>query len=246
MLILILLAVLGANAAQAAVSLSHSRLILSAANTEATPSVSNDGSRPVLLQMWVDAGEREADLQRLSVPFVLTPPVLRLEAGGAKRLRLMYTGRGAMPQDRESVFWLNILEIPPKAQHSAASMNQLQLTFRTRVKVFFRPAGLQMPEGSAHEKLIFELRRQGRNGMLRITNPTAIHQTLLEVNIGIDEKQAIAVVQQPEDMVAPHASIELPLTFDSAAPETAARVFFSVINDYGGVVHAEQAIGGWQ
>lgn len=50
----------------------------------------------------------------------------------------------ALPQDRESLFWFNVLEIPPKSKaKEGESLNQLQLAFRTRIKLFFRPDGLK-------------------------------------------------------------------------------------------------------
>ncbi|PJI52023.1 molecular chaperone EcpD, partial [Methylobacterium radiotolerans] len=51
----------------------------------------------------------------------------------------MHTGE-PMPQDKESVFWLNVLEIPPKDK---ANQNLLQMAFRSRIKLFYRPAGLK-------------------------------------------------------------------------------------------------------
>lgn len=239
---LMLCAALGLPVAQAAIFLSHTRLIVLAAEPEASPRVTNEGDKPVLLQVWLDAGERAADPQGIAVPFVVTPPVLRLEAGSVKHLRLLYTGQGVVPQDRESVYWLNVLEIPPKPQ-SDTLHNHVQLAFRTRVKVFYRPEGLPMPAGAPHEALMFELQRQGRSGVLSITNPTAVHQTLLDVAIGTGRKQVRATVEQVEDMIAPGQRLKLLVQFDRDEPAPETRVFFSVLDDFGAVIESERDLG---
>lgn len=61
----------------------------------------------------------------------------------AQTIKLMYTASSALPKDRESVFWFNVLEVPPKPDAAkAANQSLLQLAFRTRIKLFYRPEGL--------------------------------------------------------------------------------------------------------
>ena len=56
----------------------------------------------------------------------------------------MFTGAEHLPQDRETVYWLNVLEIPPKPKAgSDAAEDDLQLAVRSRLKLFYRPKGLQ-------------------------------------------------------------------------------------------------------
>lgn len=56
-------------------------------------------------------------------------------------LRIVYTGQG-LPGDRESLFHLNVLQIPPR-NSSHADRNQMLLMLRNRLKLFYRPAGIQ-------------------------------------------------------------------------------------------------------
>ncbi|MGE8635641.1 MAG: fimbria/pilus periplasmic chaperone, partial [Achromobacter piechaudii] len=46
----------------------------------------NAGQRPILVQSWLDAGDADADPARVSVPFLLTPPVFRLDPAGRTNL----------------------------------------------------------------------------------------------------------------------------------------------------------------
>ncbi|RDL19866.1 pili/flagellar assembly PapD-like chaperone [Serratia fonticola] len=64
----------------------------------------------------------------------------RVETGKGQTLRISYAG-GALPMDKESVFWLNVLEVPAKSQATTGE-NRLQMAFRPRIKLFFRPKGL--------------------------------------------------------------------------------------------------------
>jgi len=233
-------AILAAFAAQGAVSLSHTRLIVSAKQPEVTPRVTNEGSQPVLLQLWIDTGDRAADPQHLAVPFLVVPPVLRLEPSATQRLRIMYTGRAGPPADEESVYWLNILEIPPKA--ASPQTDLLQISFRTRVKLFFRPAGMPAVGPDPHEALRFELRRQGQGEVLHITNPTPVHQTLLDLVVGAARNDPSARTLAPPDMLGPRESVDVPVGPGGLGQMTGTRVFYSVINDTGGVVEGTRSL----
>jgi P pilus assembly chaperone PapD len=65
------------------------------------------------VQSWIDTGDPTALPEKINVQFVIMPPITRIDAGKGQMLRLIYTG-GTLADDRESIFWLNILAIPPK------------------------------------------------------------------------------------------------------------------------------------
>ncbi|WP_348253599.1 fimbria/pilus periplasmic chaperone, partial [Salmonella enterica] len=75
------------------------------------------------------------DQQELKVTFVITPQVSRIDPQKGQWLRITYMGT-TLPQDRESLFWFTVLEIPPKSKaKQGESLNQLHLAFRTRIKL---------------------------------------------------------------------------------------------------------------
>lgn len=45
-----------------------------------------------------------------------------------------------LPQDRESLFYLNVIDIPP--DNPARSGNLLKLAMQNRIKLFYRPQGI--------------------------------------------------------------------------------------------------------
>ncbi len=63
------------------------------------------------------------------MPFTATPPVSRVEPKRGQTVKVMYTGATALPKDRESVYWFNVLEVPPKPKDAEADKNLLQLAF---------------------------------------------------------------------------------------------------------------------
>ncbi|MCT4899205.1 fimbria/pilus periplasmic chaperone, partial [Pseudomonas aeruginosa] len=76
-----------------------------------------------------------------------------------------------LPQDRESVFYFNLREIPPKSTKT----NVMQLALQTQIKLFYRPKAIVAPKGQVwQEKLVF--RKSG--GAVTVDNPTPFYITL--------------------------------------------------------------------
>jgi fimbrial chaperone protein len=54
------------------------------------------------------------------------------------------TTNNQLPQDRESLFWMNVKAIP-SMDKSKLSDNTLQLAIISRIKLYYRPAKLALP-----------------------------------------------------------------------------------------------------
>ncbi len=126
--------------AAASVVILGTRIIYPASVKEVTVRLQNKGNNPELVQSWIDSGDANQPLDEIEVPFILMPPVTRIEPDSGQTLRLLFTG-GNLPADKESVFWLNVLAIPPDDE-KLADKNKLQMAVRNRIKIFYRPAGL--------------------------------------------------------------------------------------------------------
>ncbi len=210
--------------ADAAVSLSGTRVILGEKEREASIPMRNTGGSPYVIQAWVDAGEGLTD-----VPLLVTPPLSRLDPGKENILRILRMP-GELPRDRESVYWLNVKEIPEKTQEE----NVLQIAVRTRIKLFYRPAALSGQPADARTQLRWSVAAgaQDQGAVLKIRNPTAYHVTFtgLTVNAG---QQVIRAV-----MVAPLAESSFPL--DAMKTPQPIEIRFTTINDYGGETPEER------
>lgn len=223
----------GAATAHAALVLTGTRLIYHAGAHEARIGVLNAGTEPELMQAWIDAGDAEARPQDIRVPFVLTPPMARIDPGQRQTLGVMFTGP-ALPADRESLFWLNVLDIPPK-QASAAGHNYIQFAVRTRIKLIYRPASLQGDPAQAMRSLRWS-EHCGQGGcVLRARNPTPYCMPIVALR-GLDGTQAV---------VGPWQGTVLPFeTRDWKLGEGVhpGSVQYVVINDFGAFVHAASPV----
>jgi chaperone protein EcpD len=161
--------------AAAGVVVNGTRVVYPADKREVTISLHNPGETPSLVQAWLDAGDPNSKPGESKVPFVLTPPLFRLDPTKVQTLRLVYT-HDALPGDRESLFWLNVLDVPPRAAVNTELPNQLELAFKHRMKVFFRPAGLTGAAADAPARLTWKaLTRDGKLSGLQVNNPTPYH-----------------------------------------------------------------------
>ncbi len=220
---------------QASVVIAGTRVVYNATDSEVTLKLSNVGKSPALTQVWLDKGDPKADPSKLDLPFVLTPPLARIDPDKSQTIRIAYTGE-ALPKDRETLFWFNVLEVPPKPAATQAGQNYVQLAFRSRLKFFFRPAGLPGSADDAPGKLTWHLGTLNGKPALEVSNPTPYHVTIIEAHVGEGEH---APKFDEGDMVGPGAQISLPL---SAAPAAGGKVSFSTLNDYGGPIKHEATL----
>ncbi|MBB1202745.1 molecular chaperone [Enterobacteriaceae bacterium 89] len=187
----------------AATYLNQTRLIVTDKAREVSFSVVNEGDTPVLMQLWSDRDTVLARPETIKMPFVITPPVFRLEGQKSRAVRLQLLGDNReLPADRESLFWLNALEVPPKPQAKAGS-NLLQMAFRTRIKLFYRPAAIA---GATSEGAVKQLRATKTAQGLQLENPSPLHISLLSLTLA-NGKTLTAL---PDDgMIAPFSHMEV-------------------------------------
>ncbi|WP_431221800.1 fimbrial biogenesis chaperone [Serratia sp. L9] len=124
--------------------------------------LTNNDSIPYVVQMWTDINNPSSTPDNADGPFVVVPALFRIEPKTGQSVRLMFTGKD-LPQDRESVFYLNSVQIPPKNIAGAAE-NQMTVVLRNRVKVFYRPKGIVGGPEKVTEQIRFSLKQQGGNG----------------------------------------------------------------------------------
>lgn len=216
---------------QASVVMNATRYVYPADANEITVKVSNVGKVPALMQAWIDDGDAKATPETVDVPFNLTPPIARLDAGKSQTLRVNFT-EGTLPADRETLFWLNILEVPPKPE-GGSETSSLQLALRYRLKLFYRPKALKGSPDAAAEELAWSRSAGGLTVRNESDFHVAINHLTVESGGEIREFEPLSIV--------PHASREVSITGDRLGA-SAATVHFQTINDYGGFVEHEAAL----
>ncbi|MFK3663531.1 fimbria/pilus periplasmic chaperone [Scandinavium sp. NPDC088450] len=216
------LACLLSTAAHASIVITGTRVIYPSDAKEVSVRVSNKGKAPVLLQSWLDDGDTKATPDKIKVPFVLTPPINRVEGGSGQTLRIRSTPN-TLPSDRESVFWLNVLEIPAVPNlDKQESKNFLQVAFRSRIKFFWRPAGLKGNAGDGAKALTWH----AAGNTLRVKNPSPYYVSLSTVSVGGKKADG--------KMIAPFSDDTYSL---NASPGS--KVTAEYISDYGALIKTE-------
>jgi len=212
---MILASVLSASTvANAAIALDRTRAIFPGNEKSISLTVTNENKqKPYLAQAWLE----DKDGKKISSPFMVTPPVQRVEPGKKSMVRINALPETAsLPQDRESVFWFSVREVPPKSDRP----NVLQVALQTRIKLYYRPAAI-MPDRFTRWDDQLVLHRV--SGGYRIENPTPYYMTVISVS---DAAKKIARDFKPV-MIAPKSSATVQAT-STATP------FVTTINDFGG------------
>ncbi|ABF11822.1 pili assembly chaperone (plasmid) [Cupriavidus metallidurans CH34] len=225
------------SAAHASVVLGGTRVILDEKDKEATIRASNEGNTPALIQTWVDKGDPKASPTSIEVPFTVMPPVARIDPSKGQTLRVLYTGE-PLPTDKESVFWLNVLEIPPKATGDLAEANRLQLAFRTRVKLFYRPTGLVGTAAEAPSRVTWRIKPAGKTLALEATNPTGYHVSYAGMDVSAGGK---TVRNQEGGMIGPGETKTFPLDGEAGLGANGS-VHYRAINDWGGPIEGDAPV----
>lgn len=228
-----------AAGARADLTVVGTRFVYPAQARSLTIRTGNSGDAPILVQTWLDQErvQTRTDPSELPVPFVLTPPVYRLDAGERKALELRYTGE-PLPEDRESVFWMNFLEIPSSLPERR---NQLQLSFRLRMKVLFRPPGLRGSPQEAPAQIAWRYRLTGNADapwQLEARNPTPFHVSLARVELPATD----GPLHLDGLTLAPYATSRYPLPAEYKPQAGAATLRYEAAGDAGDLVSGAAAL----
>ena len=217
------------SAANAEIIIHGTRAVYPSDAREITLQVTNTGKSPALVQAWIDEGDAKATPDQSKAPFIITPPITRVEAEKGQYLRITsLPTANTLSKTQETLFWLNVLDIPPKPStkdKAAAPDNFLQLAIRSRIKFFYRPSGIKEDVALAPEKIQWS--SQGNN--LLIKNPTPFHITITTITQEHLGKKVNILSEGI--MLVPFSEQKIALKNSNIKDMT-----FTTINDYGGRV----------
>ncbi|MBA1205198.1 molecular chaperone [Pseudomonas capeferrum] len=210
------------NSAHAALTISTTRIVYDSAQRSASVVIANPSQRPFAAQTWINT---QADDTTTAVPFITAPALFRLSAGKDQTVQISGLPND-LPQDRESLFFFNLQEVP---QASNGPSNVLNIALRTRIKLFYRPTQIQGDPVRSLKELYLAITRQEGRPHLSIRNPTPYHYTFSRLDI-VNGSQQKAI--PATDMLAPlsERSYALPAGIDGSN----LQAIVTVINDYGG------------
>lgn len=185
--------------ASAGVIIDGTRVIFPGKSKEVTVKLTNLGSKPVLVQSWLDNGKPDVPPEEITTPFIITPPINRINAGKGQNLRISIKSAALLNQNMESLWWLNVLEIPAKPQNiKDENNNYLQLAIRTRVKFIYRPDTLSKINTYDNIK---GLKMASIDRSLVIKNPTPLYISISSITVNGKKYEA--------PMLSPDSTITL-------------------------------------
>lgn len=205
------------SAASAVVSPDRTRLIFNASEKSVSMRLNNQSkSDPYLAQSWIEDSSGRKTRSFISA----LPPMQRIEPGEQVQVRLMgLADLNQLPQDRETLFFYNVREIPPKAQ----GKNVVQIAMQSRLKLFFRPKNIELKTEDSLPVQNVVVSRTGAG--MRIHNPTPYHMTI--GYIGLNGKTLMPGAESV--MIAPFSRVEQPLK------NLPAQFQIGFVSDYGGL-----------
>lgn len=214
----LLLSAISIQSTHAAIALDRTRVVFNSTQKSVSLRISNENKKlPYLAQGWLE----DAEGRKITGPLVVLPPVQRVEPGASSQLKIQgLPSVASLPQDRESLFFFNLREIPPKS----SKPNTLQIALQTRIKLFYRPTAIIADKNAAPWQEQLTLNREGSK--YRINNPTNYYVTLVEGRKSIKGKP----VESFKPLMLPPKSNQL---LTSSIAELGTSPVINYVNDYG-------------
>ncbi|MGO0379734.1 fimbrial chaperone [Escherichia coli] len=204
--------------AMAAFLIDRSRYIYEEGRKNISFSVTNQSDKTYGGQVWIDnAGAGDG------VYMIMNPSFFKL---GSKEKQVIRISRvdTPLPEDRESLFWINTQEIPPKPEVTGNSGSVVSVAVNTRLKLIWRPSSLTAGRKDAEKNLSY---RQ-QDGQTWLINKTPYYFAIVEIK---DNGKSVRLGEQATEAVsriAPFAEIPL-------GNKLSGRVSVTAVNDNGGV-----------
>lgn len=208
-----------AQSAQAAIALDRTRVVFDGSQKTMSLNISNQNKNlPYLAQGWIE----DEQGNKIQSPFTVLPPVQRVEPGKPSQVKIQALPVAKqLPQDRETLYYFNLREIPPRSDKP----NTLQIALQTRIKMFYRPDAIAPVRNAQPWQEKLTLSKQGDK--YEVHNPTPYYVTIVEAST---RKQGNAVAGFTPLMLAPKSSA--PMSVSAAA--LGSSPVLTYINDYGG------------
>ncbi|HEY3592094.1 MAG TPA: fimbria/pilus periplasmic chaperone [Buttiauxella sp.] len=222
--------------ATASVTMLNTRVIYPSDAQSQTVQFTNDDTIPYVMQVWSDINNPTSTPDNADGPFITVPALFRIEPKTGQSVRLVFTGK-KLPHDRESVFYLDTIQIPPK-NTAGNAQNQMMIVLRNRMKIFYRPKEITGSPDDVAKKIRFSLSEEKGRWVLTATNDSGYYASLISASVVKGNKNIPFNV----DMVPPKSQLHWTLNKNESSLSGAQKVKFTLVNDYGGHTDAEAVL----
>lgn len=159
-------------AAYSAISLDRTRVIFDGNQSSTSMTITNENKKlPYLAQAWLEDSLGTKDNSK----FAVLPPLQRVEPGTTSQIKIEKLSlANELPQDRESVYYFNLREIPPRTEKS----NTLQIALQTRIKMFYRPNSIAKSSTEIASLFLEKISLTRKGDVYEIINQTPYYFTI--------------------------------------------------------------------
>lgn len=225
-LFLAFLSVILAQTACASVVLVGTRVIYPENKPFVSLNFRSSDNVPSIIDMWVSK-EAESTASQNDAPFIMTPSIFRIDPNKGQTIKLLYTGTKPT-SDRESVYYLNFLQMPA----SDKNVNNLLVTYKSTVKIFYRPSSLTQNVDDIDSYIEVDLRKIS-SGTITVINNSEFHVNPVSLTLEAHGKKILSVPGQRLAMVSPFSRQEIKVAPISNSGDISSSI--SLINDLGGI-----------
>lgn len=206
----------------AAITITGTRIIYPSSKKIITVQLNNSANTPALAQVWLDDGDANNIPSADKLPFILTPALVQIGPEKGQMIRLLIKNTDYLPKDRESLFWFNVLDIPSSLKNE--EQNKLNISIRSRIKLFYRPDKLNMSLVDAYKNLIFNYSQQTNE--LKIKNHSPYYISFLSIIYNPEKEN---VIDDSAHMLEPFSELKIKSNNSFKVIE----IKYAIIDDFG-------------
>ena len=213
--------------ANAGVQLDRSRVLIDNGSKSVAYAVTNHYESPVVASAVITNFDGTP-----SNAFAVSPSLYQIKANSTSQGQIVQLEQ--LPQDRESVFWLNVKTVIGQATGNQAAGNQDEkiidnvntgnfgISLAQRIKVFYRPKDLNENCATAVSKLSWKKSKEG----IVVSNPSKVSVSVVKINSKAKEFNI-------SDTLMPLSEKTLNVKIDKVD-----NITFTYVDEYGNFIEA--------
>jgi len=195
----------------------------------------NSSTIPYVVQGWFDSGDENSTPENGIAPFTASPGLFRIKPKNGQIMRVVFTGNAKeLPNDKESVFYFNFLQIPPSNIDEGMN-NKILVVMKNRVKVFYRPKGISDLSNENLKNTTLKIESIAKGVEVTIENRSAYHLSIIGVTV-YDGKNEL---KRETKMISPFS--EQKIIFYGIRKNNKNIISIDYINDQGARLRKEYA-----
>ena len=189
--------------------------------------IKNDNNFPVVIQSWVDDGDLNGSPEKNTGEKIISiNSILKVLPGDIDKIKLLLISDD-FDNNKETLYWLNIYEIPSYKKNTKKTDNQLSVGIRLQVKVIYRPDNIKVSADHAIKDIIFYKNK----GKVFVENRSPLFITFRAIVNSDNMNESYNI-----NMLSPYEKKE------TSIPLHVRAVSYSIINDYGDEVKNDYKI----